>query len=61
MQQGTTPSPTAEELKKAAQGQQSDLVLQSFNVTNLIIFNQTLFLVLKMGDQIMRNWEYTED
>jgi hypothetical protein len=61
MQQGTTPSPTAEEFKKAAQGLQSDLVLHSFNVTNLIIFNQTLFLVLKMGDQIIRNWEYTED
>jgi hypothetical protein len=56
-----SPAPAAEEFEKAAQGLQSDLVLHSFNVTNLIIFNQTLSLVLKMRDQIIRNWEYTED
>jgi|PersoiStandDraft_1058852.scaffolds.fasta_scaffold134265_1 hypothetical protein len=59
--QAPSPAPAAEEFEFAAQGLQSDLVLHSFNVTNLINFNQTLSLVLKMRDQIIRDGGCTED
>ena len=49
-QQGTIPSPTAEEFKFATKGRLPDLILHSFNVTNLIIKPRLLMAWIKVGN-----------
>jgi hypothetical protein len=46
-QQGTTPSPTAQELKKVTQGLLPDLIVHSF----IVITKAALLLIFKSGDR----------